>query len=216
VFVYGIVTGKCLCTFLFPNEIHSICASSFSTTIYCGTDIGSIFIVPLRTLTTQFGGFQHQNPTITIDNNNSKQLIHHQGSVISLRLSADEQILYSGSLDKDCVMWDLSSGQIRFKKSCSSPITNILLAKIDTDDVHEGSSISIPFSTFSSEANGEVVAHTLAARNGHSQRPTSDQDFIKFVPMPPVDGESDESAAMAAPTFAQMARLLLEQQMNSS
>jgi len=31
-----------------------------------------------------------------------------------------------------------------------------------------------------------------------------------------VNGESDESAAMAAPTFAQMARLLLEQQMNSS
>jgi WD40 repeat protein len=43
-----------------------------------------------------------------------------RGSVVSVRLSADEQILYSGSLDKDCVMWDLSSGQIRFKKSCSS------------------------------------------------------------------------------------------------
>ncbi len=43
-----------------------------------------------------------------------------RGSVISIRLSADEQILYSGSLDKDCVMWDLSSGQIRFKKSCAS------------------------------------------------------------------------------------------------
>lgn len=43
-----------------------------------------------------------------------------RGSVISLQLSADEQILYSGSLDKDCVMWDLSSGQIRFKKSCTS------------------------------------------------------------------------------------------------
>ncbi|CAF4486690.1 unnamed protein product, partial [Rotaria magnacalcarata] len=43
-------------------------------------------------------------------------------------------------------MWDLSSGQIRFKKSCSSSITNILLAKIDTDDVNDGSSISIPFS----------------------------------------------------------------------
>ncbi len=33
---------------------------------------------------------------------------------------------------------------------------------------------------------------------------------------PPVNNESDESAAMAAPTFAQMARLLLEQQMDSS
>ncbi|CAF4295139.1 unnamed protein product, partial [Rotaria magnacalcarata] len=66
------------------------------------TDVGTIFIVSLRTLTTQFGEFQHQNPTITIDNNNSKQLIHHQGSVISLRLSADEQLLYSGGLDKDC------------------------------------------------------------------------------------------------------------------
>jgi len=214
--LWDIITGKCLCTFLFPNEIHSICASSFSTTIYCGTDLGTIFIVPLRTLTTQFGEFQHQNPTITIDDNNSKQLIHHQGSVISLRLSADEQILYSGSLDKDCAMWDLSSGQIRFKKSCPSPITNILLAKINTDDVNEGSNISIPFSTFSSEANGEVVAHTLAARNGSMQRPTSNQDFVKFIPMPPVNGESDESAAMAAPTFTQMARLLLEQQMNSS
>ncbi|CAF3404922.1 unnamed protein product [Rotaria sp. Silwood1] len=42
-------------TFLFPNEIRSICASSFSITIYCGTDTGTIFIVPLRTLTIQFG-----------------------------------------------------------------------------------------------------------------------------------------------------------------
>ncbi|CAF3300951.1 unnamed protein product [Rotaria sp. Silwood2] len=49
----------CLCTFLFPNEIHSICVSSFSKTIYCGTDIGTIFIVPLRRLLTQFGEFQH-------------------------------------------------------------------------------------------------------------------------------------------------------------
>ncbi|CAF4285619.1 unnamed protein product, partial [Adineta steineri] len=157
-----------------------------------------------------------QNPTITIDSNNSKQFVHHQGSVVALRLSADEQILYSGSLDKDCVMWDLSSGQIRFKKSCSSSITNILLAKIDTDDVHDGSSISIPFSTFSNNSNEEVVAHTLAARNGSSQRPICSQDSIKFIPMPPVNGELDESVAMAAPTFAQMARLLLEQQMNSS
>lgn len=65
-------------------------------------------------------------------------------------------------------MWDLSSGQIRFKKSCSSieksflyhrsffllsiylgPITNLLVAKIDTDDVNEGSSISIPYSVSS-------------------------------------------------------------------
>ncbi|CAF3429504.1 unnamed protein product [Rotaria sp. Silwood1] len=233
--LWDIVTGKCLCTFLFPNEIHSICASSFSTTIYCGTDTGTIFIVPLQTLTTQFGGIQHQNPTITIDNNNSKQLNHHQGSVISLRLSADEQILYSGSLDKDCVMWDLSSGQIRFKKSCSSrkrlfyfyhvffiiilcvgPVTNILLAKIDTDDINEGSTISIPFSNFSNETHDEVVSHTIATRNGSMQRPISDQDSIKFIPMPPVNGESDESASMAAPTFVQMARLLLEQQMNSS
>ncbi|CAF1111546.1 unnamed protein product [Adineta steineri] len=214
--LWDIITGKCLCTFLFPNEIHSICASSFATTIYCGTDVGTIFSVPLRTLTTQFGGFLHQNPTITIDSNNSKQFVHHQGSVVALRLSADEQILYSGSLDKDCVMWDLSSGQIRFKKSCSSSITNILLAKIDTDDVHDGSSISIPFSTFSNNSNEEVVAHTLAARNGSSQRPICSQDSIKFIPMPPVNGELDESVAMAAPTFAQMARLLLEQQMNSS
>ncbi|CAF3398289.1 unnamed protein product [Rotaria socialis] len=214
--LWDIVTGKCLCTFLFPNEIHSICASSFSTTVYCGTDVGTIFIVSLRTLTTQFGEFQHQNPTITIDNNNSKQLIHHQGSVISLRLSADEQILYSGGLDKDCAMWDLSSGQIRFKKSCSSPITNILLAKIDTDDVNDGSSISIPFSNFSNETSGDVIATTLANRSGCSQRPACSQDLIKFTPMPPVNGEADESAVMAAPTFAQMARLLLEQQMSSS
>jgi len=102
------------------------------------------------------------------------------------------------------------------KKSCSSPITNILLAKIDPDGINEGSNISIPFNTFSSEANGEVVAHTIAARNGSMQRPTNNQDFMKFIPMPPVNGESDKSAAMAAPTFAQMARLLLEQQMNSS
>ncbi|CAF2052944.1 unnamed protein product [Rotaria magnacalcarata] len=214
--LWDIVTGKCLCTFLFPNEIHSICASSFSTTVYCGTDVGTIFIVSLRTLTTQFGEFQHQNPTITIDNNNSKQLIHHQGSVISLRLSADEQLLYSGGLDKDCAMWDLSSGQIRFKKSCSSSITNILLAKIDTDDVNDGSSISIPFSNFSNDTSGDVIATTLANRSGCAQRPTCSQDFIKFIPMPPVNGEADESAAMAAPTFAQMARLLLEQQMSSS
>ncbi|CAF3411437.1 unnamed protein product, partial [Rotaria sp. Silwood2] len=105
------------------------------------------------------------------------------GSVISLRLSSDEQILYSGSLDKHCVMWDLSSGQIRFKKSCSSPITNILLAKIDTDYINEGSTISIPFSNFSNETNGEVVAHTLATQNSSMQRSISNQDSIKFIPM---------------------------------
>ncbi|CAF4151717.1 unnamed protein product, partial [Rotaria sp. Silwood2] len=57
--LWDIITGTCLCTFLFPNEIHSICVSSFSKTIYCGTDMGTIFIVPLRRLLTQFGEFQH-------------------------------------------------------------------------------------------------------------------------------------------------------------
>ncbi|CAF4213216.1 unnamed protein product, partial [Rotaria sp. Silwood2] len=81
------------------------------------------------------------------------------------------------------------------------PITNILLAKIDTDDINEGSTISIPFSNFSNETNGEVVAHTLATQNSSMQRSISNQDSIKFIPMPPLNGESDESATMAAPTF---------------
>lgn len=86
-------------------------------------------------------------------------LYSFRGTVIALQLSADEQLLYSGSLDKDCVMWDLSSGQVRFKKSCSSPITNILVAKIDTDDVNEGSSISIPFSV--SFLNNSFYLHMI-------------------------------------------------------
>ncbi|CAF4621643.1 unnamed protein product, partial [Rotaria sp. Silwood2] len=53
-------------------------------------------------------------------------------------------------------------------------------------------------------------------QNSSMQRSISNQDSIKFIPMPPMNGESDESATMAAPTFVQMARLLLEQQMNSS
>ncbi|CAF4243080.1 unnamed protein product [Rotaria magnacalcarata] len=69
---------------------------------------------------------------------------------------------------------------------------------------------------FSNDTSGDVIATTLANRSGCAQRPTCSQDFIKFIPMPPVNGEADESAAMAAPTFAQMARLLLEQQMSSS
>ncbi|CAF4755721.1 unnamed protein product [Rotaria sp. Silwood2] len=125
-------------------------------------------------------------------------------------------MLYSGSLDKDCIWWSLPTRQIRFKNSFPNPITNMLLAKFDTNDANKGSNISTPFTTFSSEAAGEVVAYTLASRNGHSRRPTNNDDFIKFMPMPPVDSEADERATMTAPTFAQMARLLLEQQMNSS
>ncbi|CAF4277314.1 unnamed protein product, partial [Rotaria sordida] len=52
-YLSNIANRKYLWTFLFPNEIHSICASSFSTTIYHGTDIGTSFIVSLRTLTIQ-------------------------------------------------------------------------------------------------------------------------------------------------------------------
>jgi len=213
--LWDIVTGKCLCTFLFPNEIHSVCVSSLSATLYCGTDIGAIFIVPLQTLTThQIGGLQQLSTTIAIDNTNSKQLIHHQGSVTILRLSTDEQFLYSGGFDKDFVMWDLASGQIRFKKSFPSPITNILLAKIDTEDMANGSNVSIPFTIFSTEPNGDVTTHTLGGRHNHIQRPPNDQNYVQFIPLPPVNGDADESAAMAAPTFTQMARLLLEQQMN--
>ncbi|CAF4909514.1 unnamed protein product, partial [Rotaria sp. Silwood2] len=109
------------------------------------TDIGTIVIVPLRRLLTQFGGFQHQKPTIIINNTNSKQLIHHHDSVISLQLSADEQMLYSGSLDKDCIWWSLPTRQICFKNSFPNPITNMLLAKLDTNDANKGSNISIAF-----------------------------------------------------------------------
>ena len=161
------MTGKCLCTFLFPNEIHSICASSFSTTIYCGTDTGVIFVVPLRTLTTQVNwlirlstsnlAFSFHSlviinikiqrlqliiPTpnnwfiISIDIEICERwrfvklaIVSSRGAVISLRLSGDEQLLYSGSLDKDCAMWDLSSGQVRFKKSCSSTKKNTNYAR---------------------------------------------------------------------------------------
>jgi hypothetical protein len=37
-----------------------------------------------------------------------------------------------------------------------------------------------------------------------------------FVKKPPVDDDADESINMGTPAFAQMARLLLEQQMNAS
>jgi hypothetical protein len=35
----------------------------------------------------------------------------------------------------------------------------------------------------SSEATEEVAAYTLASQNGHSRRPTNNDDFIKFMPM---------------------------------
>ncbi|CAF4239321.1 unnamed protein product, partial [Rotaria sp. Silwood2] len=38
-------------------------------------------------------------------------------------------------------------------------------------------------------------------QNSSMQRSISNQDSIKFIPMPPLNGESDESATMAAPTF---------------
>jgi hypothetical protein len=41
-------------------------------------------------------------------------------SVISLRLSADEQMLYFGSLDKYCIWWSLPTRQICFKNSFPS------------------------------------------------------------------------------------------------
>lgn len=54
-------------------------------------------------------------------------LLKHEESVESIKLSQDERILFSGSLDKKVVLWSMESYSELCTLSCNAPIRTLYL-----------------------------------------------------------------------------------------
>ncbi|CAF0832432.1 unnamed protein product [Didymodactylos carnosus] len=205
--LWDIVSGKCICTLLCPSEVHSICSAELSRTIFCGLSNGNIHAISLSQLTTL--QHQSQNSSITIDQTNSRIFNHHSGIVNCLQLSDHEQILYSGGKDKNFAIWDVPSGQIRFKTQNHGAISNVFLTKIDLSDESSTKNICLPFNTLSNDSTGETSEYMLS--NGTD-------DSIQLVAMPGTTTDYEELAMrhnIISPVYHQMATMLLNQQMNT-
>jgi WD40 repeat protein len=57
-----------------------------------------------------------------------RTLTGHRGDIVSVALSADEQMLVSGSHDNTIKVWNLSIGKVRTLIGHTAPITSVVLS----------------------------------------------------------------------------------------
>eukprot|EP01134_Creolimax_fragrantissima_P001376 CFRG1376T1 len=122
--LWDMSTGKIMCTLTFPAGLTSVTMDAAEFFMCVGASDGFIYKVEMfrHNVAKSTGG--------TIDTANTRQqYLSHTMEVTSLELSYDCNLLVSGSLDGNIVVWDLVSAEkLKTFRQHEGPVTNLMLA----------------------------------------------------------------------------------------